>query len=160
MLQTQICIGPNANAAHSPFMCVQALRQLMRDHGWEGRTPKEEFKALLASGALSPATHQFLTSTLGQHGCSDLQLVNNVPEWALSSSKLLSLCISNLPHQPCNVRLTLVAPRVLVLEQESTWPPDAPTQTPNNAASSGLCSLITVECCPCMEIHQKTLKLS
>ena len=42
----------------------------MRDHGREGRTPKEEFKALLASGALSPAMHQFLTSTLGESVCA------------------------------------------------------------------------------------------
>lgn len=48
---------------------MQALRQLMRDHGREGRTPQEEFKALLASGALSPAMHQFLTSNLGEHDC-------------------------------------------------------------------------------------------
>ena len=38
----------------------------MRDHGKEGAIPRDEFKALLASGALSPAMRQFLTSTLGQ----------------------------------------------------------------------------------------------
>ena len=47
-----------------PVVQVQAVRKLMRDHGKEG-SPKDEFKALLASGLLSPAMHQFLTSTLG-----------------------------------------------------------------------------------------------
>ena len=52
----------------------------MRDHGKEDASPKHEFMALLASGALSPAMHQFLTSTLGTcgavlhaTGCSVLQ---------------------------------------------------------------------------------------
>ena len=44
----------------------QAMRKLMRDHGKEGAVPRDDFKALLASGALSPAMRQFLTSTLGQ----------------------------------------------------------------------------------------------
>ena len=47
---------------------LQAVRKLMRDHGKEDASPKEEFMALLASGALSPAMHQFLTSTLGMSG--------------------------------------------------------------------------------------------
>lgn len=47
---------------------LQAARKLMRDHGKEDASPKDEFMALLASGALSPAMHQFLTSTLGTSG--------------------------------------------------------------------------------------------
>ena len=44
---------------------LQAARKLMHDHGKEDANPRDEFKALLASGVLSPAMHQFLTSTLG-----------------------------------------------------------------------------------------------
>ncbi|KAL3132551.1 hypothetical protein ABBQ32_009090 [Trebouxia sp. C0010 RCD-2024] len=51
---------------------LQAVRKLMRDHGKEVASPKEEFMALLASGALSPAMHQFLTSTLGEGGVKKL----------------------------------------------------------------------------------------
>ena len=41
------------------------MQRLMHDHGKEDASPRDEFKALLASGSLSPAMHQFLTSTLG-----------------------------------------------------------------------------------------------
>ena len=41
------------------------MQRLMQDHGKEDASPRDEFKALLASGSLSPAMHQFLTSTLG-----------------------------------------------------------------------------------------------
>ena len=44
---------------------LQAMQRLMQDHGKEDASPRDEFKALLASGSLSPAMHQFLTSTLG-----------------------------------------------------------------------------------------------
>ena len=47
------------------LLVLQAMQRLMRDHGKEDASPRDEFKALLASGSLSPAMHQFLTSTLG-----------------------------------------------------------------------------------------------
>lgn len=51
---------------------LQAARKLMHDHGKEDANPRDEFKALLASGVLSPAMHQFLTSTLGESGVKKL----------------------------------------------------------------------------------------
>lgn len=47
------------------LLLLQAMQRLMRDHGKEDASPRNELKALLASGSLSPAMHQFLTSTLG-----------------------------------------------------------------------------------------------
>lgn len=51
---------------------LQAMQRLMQDHGKEDASPRDEFKALLASGSLSPAMHQFLTSTLGESGVKKL----------------------------------------------------------------------------------------
>ena len=48
------------------------MQRLMQDHGKEDASPRDEFKALLASGSLSPAMHQFLTSTLCDCTCSPL----------------------------------------------------------------------------------------
>lgn len=42
----------------------QVLQGLLRDHGAE-HEPAEVFTRLLTCGTLSPALHQFLTSSLG-----------------------------------------------------------------------------------------------
>ena len=75
---------------------LQAVRKLMRDHGKEDASPKEEFMALLASGALSPAMHQFLTSTLGavRHhcACNSLQCLAGLLYTAVCHCPLAEVC--------------------------------------------------------------------
>ena len=43
------------------------LQGLLRDHG-QGGAPASELRRLLASGALSPPLHQWLTASLGEGG--------------------------------------------------------------------------------------------
>ena len=43
---------------------TQALQGLLRDH-MQGGAPAGELRRLLASGALSPPLHQWLTASLG-----------------------------------------------------------------------------------------------
>lgn len=46
---------------------TEALQGLLRDHG-QGGAPPGELRRLLASGALSPPLHQWLTASLGEGG--------------------------------------------------------------------------------------------